>query len=166
MFIKISTNVYCKDDRPPISERRFPASPSSSDLLSDRRTDLIPQPTVTIMVESPQEAPINCFPNDSIPAYVAVTDQPEAGTVRSQETVIDIDVPIDVNIPRDTTNIFYDYSPEVDPHQSISYNQPRLNSNLSDQVSDTSSSPVVSSTDVPSTVIDIGDVSRPPTTTS
>lgn len=160
-FIKFY--IFCEDDRPPISERRFTPSPSS-DQLTDRRTELIPQPTVTIMVESPQDAPINYLPNDPPPPAYAATEQPDSESTRQHETIIDIDVPIDVNIPRDTTNIFYDYSPEADPN-TISYNQTQLGSSPSGQATDPLALPTVMPTATP-TVIDIGDVPRTPTTSS
>lgn len=115
------------------------------------------------MVESPQEAPINPFPNDPPPAYTAI-EQPDPKPARPHETIIDIDVPIDVNIPRDTTNIFYDYSPEIDPN-SISYNRTQRNSITSDQGTDTAL-PTLMQTEAPLTIVDIGDVPRTPTTTS
>lgn len=111
------------------------------------------------MVESPQEAPISDFPNDPPPVYTEAPKLP----AHSHETIIDIDIPIDVNIPRDTTNIFYDYSPEVDPNNII-YNQTRLSSSSSDQVTNASVTP--GNTIDASSVIVIGSEPTTPTTHS
>lgn len=91
------------DDRP---TKRFSPSSSTSNTSPNEQTDLIPQPTVTIMVESPHEAPANDFTVESKQPVSQRSDP----SPTSNTTVIDIDEPIDVNMPRDTTNIFYDYS--------------------------------------------------------
>lgn len=69
------------------------------------------------MVESPHEAPANDFVLESRqPISQRSVPSPMPNT-----TVIDIDEPIDVNMPRDTTNIFYDYSQtEVDATDQVS----------------------------------------------
>ncbi|XP_065093737.1 sodium channel protein 60E isoform X3 [Ochlerotatus camptorhynchus] len=75
-----------------------------------------PRPVVTICVESPRESPDS--PQHSHPPQQPPPPLP-------QDTVIDMvdPEPIDVNLPRDTSNIFYDYEepkedakpPEVPP---------------------------------------------------
>lgn len=65
---------------------------------------LLPMPTVTIMVESPQDAP-------SIDFVSIAQRQPAPAT---SNVIIDIDTPIDVNVPRDTTNIYYDYASDAE----------------------------------------------------
>lgn len=78
--------------------------PSQTDALT-------PQPIVTIMVESPHEPPSSDFSIDM--RHVSDSDGKCVDTDlvdQSSATVIDIDDPIDVNVPRDTTNIFYDYA--------------------------------------------------------
>lgn len=118
------------------------------------------------MVESPHEAPINDFPNDP-PSVHGTTEQPMSlATAQPHETIIDIDVPIDVTIPRDTTNIFYDYSPEIDPNSISSYNQTRMSTSSSDPVVVPALPTVMPTESPPSVVIDIGAVPRTPTTTS
>lgn len=63
------------------------------------------------MVESPHEAPANDFALESKQPISQIDRQ----SPTPNATVIDIDEPIDVNMPRDTSNIFYDYSQtEVD----------------------------------------------------
>lgn len=63
------------------------------------------------MVESPHEAPANDFTVESKPSSSQRSDPSNnRQSPTSNATVIDIDEPIDVNMPRDTTNIFYDYS--------------------------------------------------------
>lgn len=72
---------------------------------------LTPQPIVTIMVESPHEPPNSDFSIDM--RHVSDSDgksMDNDAVDQSSATVIDIDDPIDVNGPRDTTNIFYDYA--------------------------------------------------------
>ncbi len=72
---------------------------------------LTPQPIVTIMVESPHEPPNSDFSIDM--RTISESDGKCAANDtldQSTPTVIDIDDPIDVNVPRDTTNIFYDYA--------------------------------------------------------
>lgn len=165
-----------EDDRPPKSDRKFTPSPSRGH-LSDRTTELIPQPTVTIMVESPQDAPLNDFPNDRPTQQASTSDDTEQydpQPTQSHETVIDIDAPIDVNMPRDTTNIFYDYSPDNDS-SSISNNQTRRRSSSSlgqrspagsTNADSSSSAEVASATNADSTIIDIGADSITPTTSA
>lgn len=69
---------------------------------------LTPQPIVTIMVESPHEPPNSDFSIDM--RNISESDDGNgANNSPVQSTTIDIDDPIDVNVPRDTTNIFYDY---------------------------------------------------------
>ncbi|XP_058466071.1 sodium channel protein 60E isoform X1 [Malaya genurostris] len=72
-------------------------------------SDDVPRPVVTICVESPQESP----------------DTPEQR--QQQDAVIDIidPEPIDVNLPRDTTNIFYDYEEPIDARQDTPEIHPR-----------------------------------------
>lgn len=70
---------------------------------------LIPQPIVTIMVESPHEPPNSDFSIDM--RHISESDGKCLDNAdKSSTTVIDIEDPIDVNVPRDTTNIFYDYA--------------------------------------------------------
>lgn len=83
---------------------------------------LCPLPTVTIMVESPQDPPSNDFPpmiSVNPPSTSATSSGDEqrlpttstaAAAAAAGNVVIDMDTPIDVNVPRDTSNIFYDYS--------------------------------------------------------
>uniref|UniRef100_A0A182QPZ0 Sodium channel protein n=1 Tax=Anopheles farauti TaxID=69004 RepID=A0A182QPZ0_9DIPT len=73
-----------------------------------------PRPVVTICVESPMESPDR--------------DGAEAGDAQSATVSIPIDPePIDVNLPRDTSNIFYDYDeageaePGRDDPDSVGY---------------------------------------------
>lgn len=112
------------DDRSAIKSFS-PSASSATAAAADHFTDptggggggiahgLIPLPTVTIMVESPQEAPSSDFPVSTAeqpPPPAAQSTSPD----RPANVVIDIDAPIDVNVPRDTTNIFYDYSSDAD----------------------------------------------------
>lgn len=78
-----------------------------------------PRPVVTICVESPRESPDS--PQDRLHSQPPQQPPPPL----PQDTVIDMvdPEPIDVNLPRDTSNIFYDYEepkedvkpPEVPP---------------------------------------------------
>ncbi|XP_037037155.1 sodium channel protein 60E isoform X3 [Bradysia coprophila] len=86
---------------------------------------LTPQPIVTIMVESPHEPPHSDF---SINVQNA-PDTDRQGVTTVDQVVIDIDDPIDVNVPRDTTNIFYDYA---EPSSTDDINL-RDDDNLTDQ---------------------------------
>ncbi|KAJ6635625.1 Sodium channel protein 60E [Pseudolycoriella hygida] len=71
---------------------------------------LIPQPIVTIMVESPHDPPNSDFSIDMRQLSEYSDGICSDNVDKSAVTVIDIDEPIDVNVPRDTTNIFYDYA--------------------------------------------------------
>lgn len=137
-------SIYYIDERPikPPEKRFSPNSSSASSYTPDPLlTDLIPQPTVTIMVESPKEAPNSGFSmeprmpiqtststnNDSDISstnYVVEISSPVTSPVETSatSTIINIDEPIDVNIPRDTTNIFYDYI-ESSPVDNISISE-------------------------------------------
>ncbi|XP_052566743.1 sodium channel protein 60E isoform X4 [Culex pipiens pallens] len=106
-----------------------------------------PRPVVTICVESPKESP----------------DTPDQKQLPSDDTVITMvdPEPIDVNLPRDTSNIFYDYEepketkpaiipPEVPPRahvhplqqqdlDKIEYDTARMSSSTSSATSNCSS---------------------------
>lgn len=61
------------------------------------------------MVESPHDPPNSDFSIDM--RHISESDGKCSDNVaKSSATVIDIEDPIDVNVPRDTTNIFYDYA--------------------------------------------------------
>lgn len=80
-----------------------------------------PESIVTIMVESPKEPPNSDFGTSFSSPPLPVSDDPETVTAIEEDVhdashvstsnVIadDIQEPIDVNTPRDTTNIFYAY---------------------------------------------------------
>ncbi|XP_055533096.1 sodium channel protein 60E isoform X2 [Wyeomyia smithii] len=83
-----------------------------------------PRPVVTICVESPKESP-------------ETPDQQKELAAQQPDTVIDMidPEPIDVNLPRDTSNIFYDYEeprdvqptpPEIPPRSHPSQRLPDL----------------------------------------
>ena len=104
------------------SEKRY-----STISIDPSNNELIPQPAVTIMVESPKDAPANDFgmeltmrkmsssevasPTRSEISDTSAAQSPPPPPLPPREsTVINIDEPIDVNVPRDTSNIFYDYT--------------------------------------------------------
>lgn len=62
------------------------------------------------MVESPHEPPIGDFTIDMRHITSESDGKCRDNLDKTSATVIDIDDPIDVNVPRDTTNIFYDYA--------------------------------------------------------
>ena len=76
-----------------------------------------PHPIVTICVESPKDSPVDEHKHlpqtPTIPVETVI-----------QERSANINEPIDVNIPRDTTNIFYDYDETMLQQQRQHYNQP------------------------------------------
>ncbi|XP_053686952.1 sodium channel protein 60E-like [Sabethes cyaneus] len=107
-----------------------------------------PRPVVTICVESPKESP-------------DTPDQQKQSPPQQQDTVIDMvdPEPIDVNLPRDTSNIFYDYEepkeaqsipPEIPPRShpphplpdldKIEYDMEQMSSSTSSASSNCSSS--------------------------
>lgn len=121
-----------------------------------------PRPVVTICVESPRESPDS--PQDR--PHSQPPQQPPPPL--PQDTVIDMvdPEPIDVNLPRDTSNIFYDYEepkedvkpPEVPPraHQhpiqadldKIEYDEiQRMSSSTSSATSSASTNSSSSSSD-------------------
>lgn len=71
-----------------------------------------PRPVVTICVESPTESPET--PDQQRQQQLVSQQSPQ------RDTVIDIvdPEPIDVNLPRDTSNIFYDYEEPKDIKQT------------------------------------------------
>lgn len=78
------------------------------------------------MVESPHEPPNSDFSIDM--RHISDSDGKCADNLdESPATVIDIDDPIDVNVPRDTTNIFYDYAEPTSSTNNLS------DDNLTDQ---------------------------------
>lgn len=88
-------------------------SPSISTVDQIYPDGLIPMPSVTIMVESPKEPPNNEFGLD-LRGTTTSSATPSPQSTRATSTIIDIEDPIDVNVPRDTSNIFYHYTePEV-----------------------------------------------------
>lgn len=125
-----------------LDERLCKANERSSPSI-DNQSDLIPTPTVTIMVESPKDPPPNAehfgLADISIPIIQPVQlVQSESDIIscsQSESTIIQIEEPIDVNLPRDTSNIFYDYT---GPEQPAEYDQE-------------SSSPLVPSSDCTNT---------------
>ncbi|KXJ83664.1 hypothetical protein RP20_CCG003606 [Aedes albopictus] len=102
-----------------------------------------PRPVVTICVESPQESPDS--PQGSQPPQHPPPPLPP-------DTVIDMvdPEPIDVNLPRDTSNIFYDYEepkedakpPEIPPraHQHPLQDLDRIEYDAIQQMSSSTSS--------------------------
>lgn len=76
-----------------------------------------PDSIVTIMVESPKDPPNSDFatsfssppPPKSDEPDESMTDADAADVCESNVVIDDIQEPIDVNTPRDTTNIFYAY---------------------------------------------------------
>lgn len=62
------------------------------------------------MVESPHEPPSSDFTIDMRHVSLETDGKCLDNADKSSATVIDIEEPIDVNVPRDTTNIFYDYA--------------------------------------------------------
>lgn len=111
IFFVIFMICFVTDDRPSpkLAEKCF--APNASTSREPFNTDLIPQPTVTIMVESPQDAPNS--QND-------FTMNVDISSAADSSIVIDIDEPIDVNVPRDTSNIFYEYPDDVSTNLSQS----------------------------------------------
>lgn len=105
-----------------------------------------PRPVVTICVESPQESPDS--PQDRPGSQPPQHPPPPL----PPDTVIDMvdPEPIDVNLPRDTSNIFYDYEepkedakpPEIPPraHQHPLQDLDRIEYDAIQQMSSSTSS--------------------------
>lgn len=80
-----------------------------------------PHPIVTICVESPKDSPVDEHKN--LPQTPTITTPPIETVIQERSANI-INEPIDVNIPRDTSNIFYDYDETILQQQRQHYNQP------------------------------------------
>lgn len=105
------------------------------------------------MVESPKEPPNSDFGTSfSAPPPPKLDEQPNTSTavtegsvsdvsttITSDANVVDLQEPIDVNTPRDTTNIFYAYEvtdanvsdPQITIEQSLPVEINQTNANLS-----------------------------------
>lgn len=81
------------------------------------------------MVESPHEPPNSDF-SINVPAAAVAAEDRECS---ADQVVIDIDEPIDVNVPRDTTNIFYDYAEPSSSSSTTNDNTNLRDDNLTDQ---------------------------------
>lgn len=121
-FCTICSVHFFLPDEKAILSGEHKLSPSISTVDQIYPDGLIPMPSVTIMVESPKEPPNNDFGLDLTASLIAqqaesttssVTPSPSQSTI-ANSTIIDIEDPIDVNVQRDTSNIFYHYTePEV-----------------------------------------------------
>lgn len=127
-------------------------SPINNVIDTDNDLFVNPESIVTIMVESPKEPPNSdfgmSFSSPPLPKLddsdisVATTDANVHDTSDvsvSNVIVEDIRQPIDVNTPRDTTNIFYAYEetdasvsdPQITIEQSLTVDSTQINSNVS-----------------------------------
>lgn len=128
-------------------------SPFRSPGNNDNDLFVNPESIVTIMVESPKEPPNSDFGTSFSSPPPPKLDDPDSTLTMtegdapiSNVIVEDIQEPIDVNTPRDTTNIFYAYeetdanvsdaqSVRVDSDQTIS-NESQVNNQQSDSTTD------------------------------
>ena len=153
-FTSLLDETKVKEPRDPSKASDIKISPGTNvDYQILGGSDEGPRPVVTICVESPKESP----------------DTPDQQQLPRDTVIAMVDPePIDVNLPRDTSNIFYDYEepkepkpamipPEVPPRthvhplqqqdlDKIEYDTARMSSSTSSATSNCSSASSGSST--------------------
>lgn len=109
------------DDKTPVSRQQASdiKMPANENVQYEILNTLGPHPVISIRVDSPHESP----KQEHAPSSIAEDDDDAVIVETPIDEIVrddfDPDEPIDVTLPRDTRDIFYDYPQEQEPQDNI-----------------------------------------------